>query len=271
MRIIVIAGPNGAGKSIFAAEYLQLEGSRRPFVNGDDIAAVLNPADPATAAREAGRLALRQMDAYVASETDFAIETTLSGRAYVRRIKGWQAHGYRVAIIYLRLPSADHAVRRVARRVRQGGHDIPEDVIRRRFTRSWTNFVDLYRQMADEWRVYDTSVRPPRLLEASAHWGKIREPQPAAAQAMVRRNTTTQVKTTDRCQRHQPTRRSLMAGRRKPMAAQPPLMNGRPGRFPKGEPSHRSVLAALIRAQERALAKVGEEQEKPPIHPPSSE
>ena len=145
MRIIVVAGPNGAGKSAFAAEYLKKEGAGRPFVNGDDIAARLNPENPAARPRrKAGRIALQQMKAYVASGTDFAVETTLSGRAYAARIRRWQARGYRVAIIYLRLPSAEHAVERVAQRVAEGGHDIPESVVRRRFVRSWANFLDLY-------------------------------------------------------------------------------------------------------------------------------
>ena len=100
------------------------------------------------------------MEAYVASGTDFAVETTLSGRAYARRIRHWQARGYSVAIIYLRLPSAGDSVERVAQRVKEGGHDIPEAVVRRRFGRSWTNFRELYREVANEWLVYDSSVRP---------------------------------------------------------------------------------------------------------------
>ena len=99
---------------------------------------------------------------------DFAVETTLSGRAYTRRIRHWQATGYRVAIIYLRLPSAEYAVERVAQRVMEGGHDIPEAVARRRFFRSWENFLDLYRHIADEWQVYDSSMRPPLLIDTVA-------------------------------------------------------------------------------------------------------
>lgn len=90
VRIIVIAGPNGAGKSTFAGEYLRREAGNPPFVNGDDIAAGLNPEDPAAAAQEAGRIALRRMEAYVSTGRDFAVETTLSGRAYARRIRRWR-------------------------------------------------------------------------------------------------------------------------------------------------------------------------------------
>jgi len=95
-------------------------------VNGDDIAARLRPDDPAAVAQQAGRLALREMEAHITKGEDFATESTLSGRTYAKRIRGWQAVGYRVTIIYLRVPSADHAVARVAQRVREGGHTFPK-------------------------------------------------------------------------------------------------------------------------------------------------
>ena len=90
MRILVIAGPNGAGKTTFARRYLEREGARRRFVNGDDIAARLRPDDPAAVAQKAGRLALREMEAHVAKGGDFATETTLSGRTYAKRIRRWR-------------------------------------------------------------------------------------------------------------------------------------------------------------------------------------
>ena len=240
MRIIVIAGPNGAGKSTFAAEYLKKEGAGRPFVNGDDIAAGLNPRNPAAAAQEAGRITLRQMEAYVASGTDFAVETTLSGRAYARRIRQWQAKGYSFAIIYLRLPSAGYSVERVAQRVKEGGHDIPEAVVRRRFGRSWTNFRNLYREVANEWLVYDSSVRPPLLIEQSPGWQGVREPR-AAGRSTERGDLYSPRTTADRARAYESTRRSRMTGQ--------------PGRFPEGEPSVKSVTAALARAEEVAMAR----------------
>ena len=239
MRIIVIAGPNGAGKSTFAAEYLKKEGAARPFVNGDDIAANLSPENPAAVAREAGRVALQQMEANVDSGVDFAVETTLSGQAYAARIRRWQARGYRIAIIYLRLPNAEYAVDRVAQRVAEGGHDIPEAVVRRRFARSWANFLELYRDVADEWQVYDNSVRPPRLLQESAGWQGIRESRPSGR--LPRRDDMVARKTADRDEQYSSIRRSQMAGQ--------------PGRFPDGEPSVKSVLSALARAQKRAKAR----------------
>ena len=231
MKIIVIAGPNGAGKTTFAQQYLERGERVMPFVNGDDIAAELNPRDPAAAALAAGRIVLRRIEAHVAAGEDFAVETTLSGKAYARRIGGWQAAGYRVTIIYLRLPSADQVVARVARRVSEGGHHIPEHTARRRFQRSWANFRGIYREIADQWQVYDNSVRPPVLLAESESWREVREPlrRPLATGVMSERDS--QYATTGR----------------KQMADSP--------RFPEGEPSVKSVLAALERAQRVALAR----------------
>ena len=167
MKVLVIAGPNGAGKTTFSRRYLQFAGSEIPFVNGDEIAARLSPESPEAAAQRAGRIALETMESYATQQRDFAFETTLSGRSYARRLIGWREHGYRVGMVYLRLPSAHHVVKRVARRVREGGHDIPEPVARRRFERSWRNFVELYRPIADEWLVYDTSTRAPTLVAST--------------------------------------------------------------------------------------------------------
>lgn len=221
MRIIVIAGPNGAGKTTFAREYLEREGGP-PFVNGDDIAARLNPADPARAAQQAGRMALRQMEEYVAVGEDFSVETTLSGRAYAARIRRWQAGGYRVAIVYLQVPSANFAMKRVARRVGEGGHDIPEAIVRRRFERGKANFRELYRNVADEWQVYDNSGGAPVFVVESEGWQGVREARP------VRDRYT-------------------------PDGGEPTAEPLR--RFPEGEPSVKNVLAALVRARNTAIAR----------------
>ncbi len=126
MKVLVIAGPNGAGKTTFSRRYLQFAGPEVPFVNGDEIAALLNPGAPDAVAQRAGRIALERMESYTAMRRDFAFETTLSGRGYVRRLIKWRGQGYRIGMVYLRLPSADHVVKRVAQRVSEGGHDIPE-------------------------------------------------------------------------------------------------------------------------------------------------
>ena len=161
----MIAGPNGAGKTTFAREFLPNEANVPAFINADLIAAGLNPFQPENEAMRAGRLMLQMIDERVRAGDSFAFETTLSGRSYARSIPEWQAQGYRAELYYLRLPSADVAVERVRRRVREGGHNIPEDVIRRRFELGWSNFLFLYRDIVDAWELYDNSGAVPLLLE----------------------------------------------------------------------------------------------------------
>ncbi len=166
-KVIVIAGPNGAGKTTFAREFLPNEAGCPVFVNADLIASGLAPFAPETAAVQAGRLMLRELDRHFAAGQSFAFETTLSGRGYLPRIASWQAAGYRVELIFLRLASADEAVARVAVRVRQGGHDIPETTIRRRFAAGLDNFTRHYAPRVDSWVLYDNSGDEPVPLDWS--------------------------------------------------------------------------------------------------------
>ncbi len=167
LRVIVIAGPNGAGKTTFAREFLPNEADCPVFVNADLIAAGLAPFAPESAALQAGRLMLEQLERHFAARESFAFESTLAGRGYLRQIDRWQAAGYRVKIIFLKLASAEEAIARVAQRVRQGGHGIPENVIRRRFAAGLVNFERRYAPRADAWAVYDNSGAQPVLLDWS--------------------------------------------------------------------------------------------------------
>ncbi|MCU0950989.1 MAG: zeta toxin family protein [Burkholderiaceae bacterium] len=164
-RVIVIAGPNGAGKTTFAREFLPNEAGCPVFVNADLIAAGLAPFAPQSAAVLAGRLMLAEVERHFVAGENFAFETTLAGRGWLRQIKRWQTAGYRVKLIFLRLTDVEQAVQRVAQRVRQGGHDIPEDVIRRRFAAGLRNFHDLYAPLVDGWALYDNSGTEPVLLD----------------------------------------------------------------------------------------------------------
>jgi len=164
-KIVIIAEPNGAGKTTFAREFLPNEAGCPVFVNADLIAAGLSPFSPERAAIQGGRLMLGQIGAHVRNGESFAFETTLAGRSYSRMIPRWRACGYRVKIIFLKLPSVEIAIDRVAARVAQGGHNIPEPVIRRRFELGWINFTDLYRSLADVWQVFDNAGDMPMLLE----------------------------------------------------------------------------------------------------------
>jgi predicted ABC-type ATPase len=163
-RIIIIAGPNGAGKTTFAREYLPVEVGITTFINADLIAAGLSPFAPELAARRAGRLMLEEIDRCGAAGISFAIETTLSGKAYVHRINSWQSLGYTVKLVFLQLRSVEQAMARVQLRVRQGGHAIPPDVIARRFKAGLSNFEGLYRPLVNEWQTIDNGGQAPRLL-----------------------------------------------------------------------------------------------------------
>jgi len=163
-RCIVIAGPNGAGKTTFAREFLPRDAGVIHFVNADLIAAGLSPLDPGLARLAAGRLVLRELDRLSRARASFAFETTMSGRGYLSRIKRWKAAGYRVEIVFLRLDSPSLALRRIAARVRQGGHDVPRSDVFRRIRRG-ADLFPLYRAVSDTWAVYDNSGPIPRLLE----------------------------------------------------------------------------------------------------------
>lgn len=137
-EVIIIAGPNGAGKTSFANKYIPHAHEGLVFVNADEIArniAATNSVQSGIHFR-AGREMLRQIDDLVQTRTDFMFETTLASLNYARKIPGWQSFGYSVSLIYLRLPSIEDSIARVSKRVRHGGHDIPNDVIHRRFGKS---------------------------------------------------------------------------------------------------------------------------------------
>ncbi len=164
-KIIIIAGPNGAGKTTFANEFLPNEADCINFVNADLIAAGISPYSPSSAAFKAGRIMLSEIDTYVQKRENFAFETTLSGRHYASRIPIWKSEGYKVILLFLKLDSAETAIARVQQRVLSGGHDIPEDIIRRRYSSGLRNFNSLYRSLVDEWSLYENSGPTPTLLE----------------------------------------------------------------------------------------------------------
>jgi len=166
-KILMLAGPNGAGKTTFARSFLPEEAQCPHFINADLIAAGLSPFAPEAAAVKAGRLMLNEIDACVARGESFAFETTLSGVGYRQRIRQWRGLGYHVSLFFLRLPDAETAIARVATRVLQGGHGIPEDVIRRRFDAGLRNLETVYKAEVDTWALYDNGGEEPVLLEWS--------------------------------------------------------------------------------------------------------
>jgi predicted ABC-type ATPase len=167
-KIIIIAGPNGAGKTTFARSFLPEEAQCTRFINADLIAAGLSPFAPEAEALKAGRLMLEEIAGCVRRGESFAFETTLAGLSYLARIRQWRAKGYHVSLFFLCLPDAETAIARVAERVRQGGHDIPAEVIRRRFTAGLHNLENRYKSAVDTWAKYDNVGERPTLLE----WGE---------------------------------------------------------------------------------------------------
>lgn len=168
-RAIIIAGPNGAGKTTFAREFLPVEAQCPVFVNADLIAAGLSPFAPEAAAIKAGRIMLAEIDDHVAHRRSFALETTLSGRAYAAKVQQWRALGYQVSLYFLQLPTAEMAIERVRLRVAQGGHHIPAEVVRRRFAAGLQQFETTYKPIVNAWFLYDNQHRQPTLLARGAN------------------------------------------------------------------------------------------------------
>ncbi len=155
--LIALAGPNGAGKSTAGPILLKETLGVTEFVNADLIARGLSPFAPETAAIAAGRIMLARMRDLAHHRSTFAFETTLAGRAYVPWITELIRSGYDFHLLFLWLRSPELAIRRVADRVRRGGHHVPDDLVRRRYHRGLRNFFRLYRPLATTWRLYDNS------------------------------------------------------------------------------------------------------------------
>ena len=163
-RVLIVAGPNGAGKTTHSMRVLAGRGDM-VFLNADIIAERMAPGRPEEVALEAGRRMLIDLDRCEADGTSFIVETTLAGRTYAPRIPRWQEMGYEVSLVFFTLPTAEMAIERVASRVAQGGHDIPVEVIRRRFFLGLRNFREVYSPLVDFWQLFDSSGPIPRLLE----------------------------------------------------------------------------------------------------------
>lgn len=160
----IIAGPNGAGKTTFALEHLPQLGARFRFINADLIAAGLSPLAPERELLAASRIFLREIAEQVATREDFAFETTLAGRSYLRLIERLRADGWRVELIYLALPSAEMSQRRVIERVAHGGHSIPAADIERRFPRSLRHLLEDFGHRVDFCTCFMNDNETPQLI-----------------------------------------------------------------------------------------------------------
>jgi predicted ABC-type ATPase len=157
-RVVVIAGPNGAGKSTSAPRLLVEAFEVDEFVNADTIASGLSGLHPERVAFEAGRLMLGRIAALAARHASFAFETTLATRGFAALLTRLHAESSRSPVVFLSLPSPEIAIARVQERVARGGHDVPPDVVRRRFFRGLTAFFAIYRHLAGSWILMDNSV-----------------------------------------------------------------------------------------------------------------
>jgi predicted ABC-type ATPase len=168
-HVFVIAGPNGAGKSTAAPGLLRDLLGVAEYVNADLIAQGLSAFDPEAVAFQAGRVMLARLKQLAAQKRNFAFETTLATRSYLPWLSSLQVGGYAVDLVFLWLPGPEMALARVVERVRLGGHDVPETVIRRRYRRGLDNFFRLYRPGADQWWFLDNSgPEGPRLIACGA-------------------------------------------------------------------------------------------------------
>jgi predicted ABC-type ATPase len=166
--IYLIAGCNGAGKTTFAKEFLPKEVKCLRFLNADEIARGLSPFKPSASAVQAGRLLLQQIDNSLRQRETFALETTLSGKTYIRRFREARQLGYDIELHYLWLSSPIQAIARVRQRVQLGGHDVPVADIRRRFKRSIVHLIEDYLPQATRWIIWDSRSLPAKQLAISS-------------------------------------------------------------------------------------------------------
>lgn len=173
-NLYIIAGCNGAGKTTASFTILPEILKVREFVNADSIAAGLSPFNVESVAFEAGRIMLQRIQQLMTEKEDFAFETTLSTRSYVSLIKQAQTMGYNITLLYFWLISPDFAKQRVAKRVSQGGHNIPKEVIERRYYRGIANLLNLYIPIVDKWIVIDNmEVKPNIIVRGTAKGDKL--------------------------------------------------------------------------------------------------
>jgi predicted ABC-type ATPase len=160
----IIAGSNGAGKTTFATEFLPLYANCRNFINPDLLARAYSPFDPDAGMRRAGRAVLERIAEFIAARSNFAFETTLSGRTYLPLMRRLKPLGFRLHMFYLWVPGPELALLRIRDRVESGGHNVPELDVRRRFGRTLINLFTLYRPLLDTLHFFDNSSDRPRLV-----------------------------------------------------------------------------------------------------------
>ena len=170
-NLYIISGCNGAGKTTASYTVLPEILDCREFVNADEIARGLSPFNPESMAIEAGRLMLKRIEELLSRNETFSIETTLATKSYLNLVRRAQSKGYRVNVVFFWLRTPELAVQRVAERVQHGGHNIPENIIRRRYVAGINNLFRLFIPEVDYWGIFDNSEQP-RIKISSGSKGK---------------------------------------------------------------------------------------------------
>lgn len=165
-RIFIIAGPNGAGKTTTAISLLPELIRIHDFINADEIARGLAPLNPESMSLTASKLMIKRLRELLASDRNFAFETTGAGTNYLRYLKEAKKEGYEINLIFLWLPNPEMAIKRVAARVSQGGHSIPKDTVKRRYYAGLKNLVKYYLPLADSVLIVDNSTVTSRKVIA---------------------------------------------------------------------------------------------------------
>lgn len=168
-HLYIIGGCNGAGKTTASYTVLPEVLQCKEFVNADEIAHGLSPFNPMNVAIEAGRIMLQRINELLKNRENFSIETTLATRTYFRLVSQAQKQGYKVSLIYFWLNSPELAIKRVAQRVRNGGHDIPEEVVIRRYQAGINNLFNIYIPNVDYWMLADNSHSPRIIVAEGGH------------------------------------------------------------------------------------------------------
>lgn len=163
-HLYVIAGPNGAGKTTFAMKFLPQYVECLEFINADLIAGGLSPFAPNRAAIQAGRIMLEQIHSLGNRGINFGFETTLSGKTHLKLFRDLKRMGYHIHLFFLWVNSIDVALKRIERRVRNGGHSVSEATVRRRFGRSLFHFFNLYQPIVESWAIFDNSQEIPKMI-----------------------------------------------------------------------------------------------------------
>ena len=173
-NLYIIAGCNGAGKTTASLSILPQILQCEEFVNADSIAVGLSPFHPENVAIEAGRLMLKRIDELLEKDTSFSIETTLATKSYANLIRRAQAKGYKVNLLFFWIESPEMAIERVAKRVKEGGHNIPTDIIIRRYSAGIVNFFKIYMNIVDYWILVDNATNPRQIIAEQDYNGCVK-------------------------------------------------------------------------------------------------